>query len=292
MLQLQHQIVNTEDKASTDGRVIVALDLTKAFERLKHEAILRSLQTAQLKVGPHGSPETPTGSTGTSQGSVISAFLFNATMIELANKPQSIDEVHHSIYGDDVTLWTAGGRDGDIQDRLQEAIDAEQKTQGRLQTHMITLRVGETPVPEVAKIRVLGLHLYANGHNGKTVQCLEKTTHQITRLITRIASRHRGMKENTLLRLVYAFIISRITCVASFLPLKQVEKQKINSLIKRAHRQALGIPICVPNVKCEALGVHNTLEELIEAQRIAHLERLTKTATGRHLLNRLRISYR
>lgn len=45
MLQLQHQIVNTEDKASTDGRVVVALDLTKAFDRLKHEAILRSLQS-------------------------------------------------------------------------------------------------------------------------------------------------------------------------------------------------------------------------------------------------------
>lgn len=94
MLQLEHQIVNTEDKASMDGRVTVALDLTKAFERLKHESILRSLQslaigkkktydyirefltarTPQLKIGPHDSLETPTGSTGTPQGSVISPF--------------------------------------------------------------------------------------------------------------------------------------------------------------------------------------------------------------------------
>lgn len=128
------------------------------------------------------------------------------------------------------------------------------------QTHSITLKVGETPIPEVSEIRVLGLHLQANWHNGKTVQYLEKTAHQITRLITRIASKHRGMKEKTLLRLVYAFVISRITYVASFLPLKQVEKQKINSLIKRAHKQALGIPICTPNEKFDALGVHNTLE--------------------------------
>lgn len=99
------------------------------------------------------------------------------------------------------------------------------------------------------------------------------------------------MKETTLLRLVYAFVISRITYVALFLPLKQVEKHKINSLIKRAHKQALGIPICAPNEIFEALGVHNTLEELIEAQRTAHLERLTKTATGRHLLDSLRIPY-
>lgn len=45
-------------------------------------------------------------------------------MIELANKRQRIDGVHNSIYADDVTLWTAGGRDGDVQDRLQMAVDA------------------------------------------------------------------------------------------------------------------------------------------------------------------------
>lgn len=90
---------------------------------------------------------------------------------------------------------------------------------------------------------------------------------------------------------MYAFVISRITYVAPFLPLKQAERNKINSLIKRVHKQALGIPICASNEKFEALGVHNTLEELIEAHRIAHLERLTKTATGRQILNRLRIPY-
>ncbi|KAG0443065.1 hypothetical protein HPB47_015327 [Ixodes persulcatus] len=269
MLQLQHQIFSTEDKASTDGRVIDALDLTKAFYRPKHEAILRSLQslaigkktydyvrkcltarTAQPKVGPYESPEATTGSTGTPQGSVTSPFPFNATMIKLGNKLQSINEVRHSIYSDYVTLWTAGDRDGDIQDRLQEAIGAVEthvktlglsgrKLKDSPQTQsIITLRVRETAVPQMAEIRVLGLHLQGNGHNSKTV-----------------------------------------------------EKQKISSLIKRALKQALEIPICGPNEKSEALSVHNTLEELIEAQRTAHLERLTKTATGRHLLDSLRIAY-
>lgn len=44
-------------------------------------------------------------------------------MIQLANKLRSIYEVHHSIYVDDVSLWTAGGKAGDVQDHLQMAVD-------------------------------------------------------------------------------------------------------------------------------------------------------------------------
>ncbi|KAG0435896.1 hypothetical protein HPB47_018259 [Ixodes persulcatus] len=99
------------------------------------------------------------------------------------------------------------------------------------------------------------------------------------------------MKEKTLLRLVHTFVICGITYVASFLPLEQAEKQMINSLIKRAHKHALRIPICTPNEKFEALDVHSSLEELMEAQCTAHLECLTKTPTGRHLLESLHIPY-
>ncbi|KAG0410651.1 hypothetical protein HPB47_012230 [Ixodes persulcatus] len=40
-----------------------------------------------------------------------------------------------------------------------------------------------------------------------------------------------------------------------------------------------------------ALGLHNTVEEIVEAQRTSHLERLTKSATGRHILEKLGIRY-
>lgn len=99
------------------------------------------------------------------------------------------------------------------------------------------------------------------------------------------------MKEANLLRLVQAFTISRIVYVTPFLALKTDERQKINNIIKRAHKQALGIPITAPNSKFEAMGVHNTLEELREAQRTGKLERLAKSITGRHILNNLGITY-
>ncbi|KAG0430930.1 hypothetical protein HPB47_022259 [Ixodes persulcatus] len=241
MLQLQHQIVKTEDKASTDCRVIVALDLTKGFDRLRHEAILRSLQNGDIQDRLQ---------------EAIDAVEAHAKTLGLSCSPEKSEQLTYQP-----TRRCRKPKDGP-------------------QTHSITLTVGETPVPGVAEFR-----------NGKTIKYLEKTTHQIARLITRIARKRRGMKGKTPLRLVYAFVISRITYVASFLPLKKVEERKINSLIKRAHKQALEIPMCAPNEKFEALSVHNTPEQLIEAQRNAHLERLTKAVTGRHLLDSLRIPH-
>lgn len=65
----------------------------------------------------------------------------------------------------------------------------------------------------MAEIRILGNHLQANGHNGKTVQTLEKATHQVTRLIAQTANKHRGVKEKMLLKHINAFLISRIMYV-------------------------------------------------------------------------------
>lgn len=62
-------------------------------------------------------------------------------------------------------------------------------------------------------------------------------------------------------------------------------------MIRKAYKQALGIPVTAPNERFEALGIHNNLEEIIEAQRVAQLERLTKSQTGRHILRSLGIRY-
>lgn len=67
--------------------------------------------------------------------------------------------------------------------------------------------------------------------------------------------------------------------------------QKINRFIKTAHKQALGIVICSPNERFNALDVYNTLEGLTEVQRTVHLECLDKTATPRHLVDSLCIPY-
>lgn len=65
------------------------------------------------------------GSRGTPQGSVLSPFLFNAVMIGLPRILDSIEGLEHSLYADDITIWSSGGgSDGEIQERLQKAADA------------------------------------------------------------------------------------------------------------------------------------------------------------------------
>ncbi|KAM7295702.1 uncharacterized protein ISCGN_020975 [Ixodes scapularis] len=142
MLRLQHQIIDGEECSPLDTRAIVGLDLTKAFDNVKHAAILENLEqlevgqrtynyirdflsdrTVTLTVGGVESGELELGSRGTPQGSVLSPFLFNVAMIGLPSLLEKIHGLNHSLYADDVTLWVAGGRDGHVQDTLQQAIN-------------------------------------------------------------------------------------------------------------------------------------------------------------------------
>ncbi|KAH7938813.1 hypothetical protein HPB52_000756 [Rhipicephalus sanguineus] len=62
-------------------------------------------------------------SNGTPQGSVISPMLFNLVMLDLAQQLQQVDNIHHTIYADDITIWACQGSDGQVESALQTAID-------------------------------------------------------------------------------------------------------------------------------------------------------------------------
>ncbi|KAG0444149.1 hypothetical protein HPB47_014120 [Ixodes persulcatus] len=69
------------------------------------------------------------------------------------------------------------------------------------------------------------------------------------------------------------------------------EKVKLECIVRKAYKRALGLPDSTSNETLVALGVHNTIDELIEAQRTAQLERLTRSATVRHILKSLGLRY-
>lgn len=124
------------------------------------------------------------GDRGTPQGAVLSPFLFNLVMSTL---PASLDEIpglRHTIYADDITLWTATGSDGQIEETLQRAADAvvHHATQAGLKcseskSELLLLRppdrrkikhpplptiqvyVNGTALPQVNHMRILGLHV-------------------------------------------------------------------------------------------------------------------------------------
>ncbi|KAH9381366.1 hypothetical protein HPB48_020748 [Haemaphysalis longicornis] len=136
-----------------------------------------------------------------------------------------------------------------------------------------------------------GLRTDEKGTNTVTIQALYNAAVQTGKLIARIANKHHGLKEHYLLRLVQAFIISKATYVTSYLKLKKAEKDKIERIIRETTKAAVGIPMAAFTEELLEMGIHNTLDEHIEAQRIAQYNRLAGTPTGRTVLKSLHIPY-
>lgn len=109
-------------------------------------------------------------------------------------------------------------------------------------------------------------------------------------MLRRIRNRRRGIKEKEAIQLVQAFIISRINYATPYLVLSKAERQKIDVLIRRAYKSALGLPERTATEKLLKLGVHNTIDELHEAHLVAQLKRLASTPNGTWLMNKLEMA--
>ncbi|KAH7960379.1 hypothetical protein HPB49_019064 [Dermacentor silvarum] len=73
---------------------------------------------------------------------------------------------------------------------------------------------------------------------------LEATTNQTSRLLKRTAEKDAVMKEANLLRLVRSFILSRITYAIPYLKATKAERDKVDILIWKCVKTALGLPAC------------------------------------------------
>ncbi|XP_077557974.1 uncharacterized protein LOC144173402 [Haemaphysalis longicornis] len=268
-------------------------------------------RTVELHAGDLKLPERKLGSMGTPQGSVISPLLFNLVMIGVA-RAVAATGVRHTIYADDITLWVAGGTDASIEQQLQAAVTTiEQHLEGtglvcspakselfvftplragrkrappRECDHIKIVTASGQRIPEVSKIRVLGLLLNKSGRNDETINKLTTKAMEAIRLIHRVSTRRAGMREDSLVRLVQSFVISHIAYVAAYLNWHVTDRTKINTLIRRAYKTALGLTETTSTARLLQLGVHNTLEEIAEAQLTAQMERLSATKTGRSIL--------
>ncbi|KAM7293672.1 hypothetical protein ISCGN_023270 [Ixodes scapularis] len=250
MLRLKHQIVDGTGSSPLDTKAILGLDLTKAFDNIIHDAVLDNLRAlavgkrtyeyiqnflsgrkARLAVGGVESEDICLGGKGTPQGS-------------------------HSIYADDITLWVTGGSDGYIEEVLQEAIRVVEEyvaprglacspqkpellllrpKRGGKEKSNIELFAQGHRIPQVKSIRVLGLRIQADGKNREMIQALKGTAYQVARLIARISNRNYGMKESNLMRLVQAFVMSRLAYVVPFYaPPRDIDPSKRCSASKKS----------------------------------------------------------
>lgn len=271
---------------------------------------------AKLRIGDFLSDEVLLGPRGTPQGSVISPTLFNICMVGLSKKLAQVEGIKHTIYADDITIWCTGGSEGQVESAMQEAVEVTEqyllptglrcssakselllyrKERGRRpkgwkpvsesDIHLFTL--SGDPIPRVDTIRVLGMFIESGGGNGTALRKIVAKTDNAFRLVRRVTNRNRGLKEDNLLRLINAFVLCHFTYTVAMHNWLRAERDKLNALIRKIFKRALGLPVRTHTEDLLRLGIHNTMEEIAEAQERAQLTRLSTTPAGRWILEEI-----
>lgn len=106
-------------------------------------------------------------------------------------------------------------------------------------------------------------------------------------LVRRVANRHAGLTEESLLRIFHAFLMCHVHYVACAHPWSKGDETKVDNLIRKCTKRVLGLPMSTSTQRLLSLGVHNTFQEIIEAQRMSQLIRLSSTAAGQELLSHI-----
>ncbi|KAG0417894.1 hypothetical protein HPB47_005276 [Ixodes persulcatus] len=186
-----------------DIKIAVAIDVKKAFDSVPHPTVMAAASAAGLtgkplqyiraflngrtyivSVGNAQAPAAPL-ELGVPQGAVLSPLLYNLVMADLSHRLDKIPGIRHTIYADDVTIWTTGGPVAPQNDSAQEALDivagillergltpSPDKTQyavfgntnGRREaTPCIELKFGGTVITATNVLRVLGVDFSAHG---------------------------------------------------------------------------------------------------------------------------------
>ncbi|KAM7315572.1 hypothetical protein ISCGN_005355 [Ixodes scapularis] len=230
---------------------------------------------------------------------------------------ERIPHTKHSLYADDLTIWTVSGSDGEKQDALQAAVDKVQRYLRQGHLHISAAKselilVCKTPrsrrnseprdeiqvflddgskIPVVPRARILGLHLQEDGKATHTLTVLQNQVTQILRIMHRVASRRHGLREDDTIKLVNALVVSRIIYATPYLNLTKGDDDKLDVLIRKAYKTALGLPPYTSTEKLLKLGVHNTFRELVDSHLAAQRDRLAQTPAGRKVLESLKIPF-
>ncbi|KAG0434343.1 hypothetical protein HPB47_019171 [Ixodes persulcatus] len=303
-LQLSQDIV--EKKRGMQA--LLALDLQKAFDNVKREAILNRISRLHLGLRTFAYVKSfLTGRTTEIRLGEDVSPTFRACVGR--EKLTVIPGLHHSLYADDVTLWTEG-HVLQVQSALQTAADVvvdyarsvglecshaksellvKRGYHERIFQDEVQVLVNGNRISESDSVRVLGMHLRKDLSNTDAILRICKTAKSTARLIRRIATKRGGVKEGDVCRIVHAFVVSRVLYTVPYMRLTTTDKKKLDSIIRQVYKLALGLPMATSTDRLMQLGIHNTVSELVEAHRSSQIVRLSKTPTGRAVLDRLGI---
>lgn len=292
MLRLKQQIF--DNPSSAQLRTVAGIDMSKAFDGVLHTTILNNLKEiypgrkiynyikdflsnrkAKIKLDDFTSDSHPI-TRGTPQGSILSPTLFNIVMKNLPKQLNLIQGLEHSIYADDITVWTTTGSPGEQEEIMQKGIDTiqdyassigltcsaekseyvviTQDTTSRASEYrgMINLTIDGKPLPRRNSLRILGYLLQNDGKFNLTINKLTRQIEQILAMLRRITRQKRGMKEHELRKVIEALIYSRVMYHLPYIKLTKTQHAKLETALRKATRLSLGVPRYAANHKVEA----------------------------------------
>lgn len=198
-------------------------------------------------------------------------------MMRLTRLLAQVEGIQHSLYVDDITIWTTEGSLGEMEDRLQRAASivasyaigcglqcAPAKSEllhvRANQNDNTSLRISLTggPIREVEEIRILGLFIHNRLRPESTISKLKCVGKQVGRMIHRVSNKRKGLRSGDALWLVHAFVTSGILHSVPYLRTTKQHDERINAIIRKATKRALDLPVTTSNAKLLALGVLNT----------------------------------
>lgn len=320
LLQIYEDI--TKEPSNSQLKAILAIDLKKAFDNVDHDSMLEELaktdcgarlynyvrdflrdRVLTVGIGEHTSEEFPHPQRGIPQGSVLSPTLFNLAMLKVHRALESVPDIRHTLYADDVTVWVNTGSPGHIQDLLQQALDATEAAAVRIglncsveKTELLAVHSHRWKPPELRlllnghtvvpgkHIKVLGLPLQSDGGGHMAVNNIIRQGEQILHMFRRISNKNRGLLEDDLLRLRDALITSKIRYQIPYVNLNRTQENKLNTLLRKATKIALGVPLCASTKLLLDTGTINTLQEVLAVHRHNQLDRLRKSPQGQDIL--------
>ncbi|KAH9359621.1 hypothetical protein HPB48_007277 [Haemaphysalis longicornis] len=160
----------------------------------------------------------------------------------------------------------ASARSLECSPEKSELIILRRKARGKpLEPTTIQIKLQGSDIPVVPTFRILGLYIQQDGGGTLTIQRLNRTALQI------ICMDH-------VIKLVKALVVSRVVYSTPYVQLKPRYMAKLDILLRKAYRQALGLSPHTNTIKREALGTHNWVRQL---------ERLKQASNGHTVLRQL-----
>lgn len=139
MLRLYHDVL--ENVKRTHTRIVVGVDVRKAFDTVAHHPLIEKTKDlglsprtiryitkflkeryVNIKIGNYTSP-TYKLTAGVPQGAILSPTLFNIAMKDLPPLLHQITHLKFALYADDITLWCTHGSPGEQEQTLQSGLD-------------------------------------------------------------------------------------------------------------------------------------------------------------------------